>query len=515
MDKTREPTHMVGKGTKAGTSLQGAPMSDRDPEGKRLPIRIDSTSNGEFQPVPLDKRNRVANDLARTWVGEHARKVGLARRAFLVSLTGAATTLLAINKVNAAARKTGGSYLLPTEAGLDAEAALDALGGKEFIFDVQGHYVNPQGAWLKTLAPGAKPFSFFAPANDCIRETGAENLDYLNCLGSEEFLKEVFLDSDTDMMVLSFVPSRRDAEPLTIEEADQTRRIIDALEGGKRLMLHGRVNPNQPGDLEDMGRLAADFPIAAWKTYTQWGPDGVGYDMTDDMGEALIARAKALGVTNIAIHKGLSFGPQSYEQSLCTDIGEAARRHPDINFIIYHSGFDIGTVEGPFAPGQGKPAGIDVLCQSLIDAGIPPGANVYAELGSTWRFLMRDPDQAAHALGKLIRYCGEDNVLWGTDSIWYGSPQDQIQAFRAFQISPEFQDLHGYAPLTPAVKAKIFGLNATKPYGITLDEVLQRASGDAVTRQKAAYLERPDPSFQTYGPKTRREFVNLQTWQRG
>ena len=48
---------------------------------------------------------------------------------------------------------------------------------------------------------------------------------------------------------------------------------------------------------------------------------------------------------------------------------------------------------------------------------------------------MRDPDSAAHAMGKLFKHVGEDNVLWGTDSIWYGSPQDQIQAFRTFQIS--------------------------------------------------------------------------------
>ena len=73
---------------------------------------------------------------------------------------------------------------------------------------------------------------------------------------------------------------------------------------------------------------------------------------------------------------------------------------------------------------------------------------------------MRDPDGAAHALGKLIKYCGENNVLWGTDSIWYGSPQDQIQAFRTFQISPELRAQHGYAEMTPALRAKIFGLNA-------------------------------------------------------
>ena len=39
------------------------------------------------------------------------------------------------------------------------------------------------------------------------------------------------------------------------------------------------------------------------------------------------------------------------------------------------------------------------------------------------------------AIGKLLKHVGEDNVLWGTDSIWYGSPQDQIQAFRTFQIA--------------------------------------------------------------------------------
>jgi hypothetical protein len=62
---------------------------------------------------------------------------------------------------------------------------------------------------------------------------------------------------------------------------------------------------------------------------------------------------------------------------------------------------------------------------------------------------MRDPQQAAHALGKLFRYCGENNVLWGTDSIWYGSPQDQIQAFRTFQIAPELRAKHGYPEISP------------------------------------------------------------------
>ena len=51
-------------------------------------------------------------------------------------------------------------------------------------------------------------------------------------------------------MVLSFIPSRPEKELLTIREADEVRRIIDAMEGTHRLLIHGRVNPNQQGDLE-------------------------------------------------------------------------------------------------------------------------------------------------------------------------------------------------------------------------------------------------------------------------
>jgi hypothetical protein len=122
---------------------------------------------------------------------------------------------------------------------------------------------------------------------------------------------------------------------------------------------------------------------------------------------------------------------------------------------------------------------------------------------------MREPEQAAHALGKLIRYCGEDNVLWGTDSIWYGSPQDQIQAFRTFQIAPQLRERFGYAEITPSVRAKIFGLNAARVYGLSPAEVRKYTSEDVISKQKQAYLERPEPHFLTYGPKTRREFLAL------
>ena len=116
-------------------------------------------------------------------------------------------------------------------------------------------------------------------------------------------------------------------------------------------------------------------------------------------------------------------------------------------------------------------------------------------------------------MGKLFKYIGEDNVLWGTDSIWYGSPQDQIQAFRTFQIAPELREKHGYPTMTNALRAKVFGLNATKPYHLSPAEIRRETDRDSVARSRVAYAETPNPSFATYGPRTRREFLNLRHWQ--
>lgn len=486
-------------------------MSHRnDPEGQRLPIKLDATSNGEYAPMPLAPVHRLANARALEAATHHARRLGLKRRDFLVSACGVATTLLGMNAAYAAAGRVGGRYELPAEAAVDRELAQALLAKREFIFDVQGHFVNPSGAWTKTLPPGAKPLSGMGKAG-CTLASRPGDRSYLQCLSGEEFVKDVFLDSDTDLMVLSFVPSTYEAEPLKIEEAAATAGIVERLEGSHRLYLHARVNPNLKGDLERMAAIAKAHPIAAWKTYTQWGADGTGYFLDDDPGLAMIEQARKLGVRNIAVHKGIPFGPRSYEHSTCVDVGRVAKRYPDINFLIYHSGYVPGAAEGPYDP-QRKD-GIDALITSLQVNGIKPGGNVYAELGSTWRILMRDPDAAAHALGKLLKYCGPDNVLWGTDSIWYGSPQDQIEAFRTFQIAPELRARHGYPEITPALRAKVFGLNALRIYpvpGNVLDHHLPR---DTVAQARANYVERRDPSFLTYGPKTRREFLNLRAWE--
>jgi hypothetical protein len=115
---------------------------------------------------------------------------------------------------------------------------------------------------------------------------------------------------------------------------------------------------------------------------------------------------------------------------------------------------------------------------------------------------MGDLDQAAHVLGKLMLAVGEDNIVWGTDSIWYGSPQDQIAAFRAFEITPEYQERFGYPELTMERKVKILGLNAVRVFGITnpVDQTCGPAE-QGFRRAESGYANA------LLGPVTRRDIV--------
>ena len=173
-------------------------------------------------------------------------------------------------------------------------------------------------------------------------------------------------------------------------------------------------------------------------------------------------------------------------------MGPASSAFPDIDFVIYHSGYEFPTSEapeeGPYTE-ETADQGVNRLVKSLRDAGIGVGSNVYAELGTTWFCLIRRPEEAAHVLGKLLLAVGEDNVIWGTDSIWYGPSQVSIDAFRAFQIPLEMREEFGYPELTPALKAKVFGLNAARIYGIDADAARERTRSDDTAWVRAALAE--------------------------
>ncbi|HEX6399785.1 MAG TPA: amidohydrolase family protein, partial [Actinomycetota bacterium] len=325
------------------------------------------------------------------------------------------------------------------------------------------------------------------------------------CYSIEHFLELMFLRSDTNMLVLSSLPIFPEGSPLSAEIMDVTRRTVEGLCRDERILLHAQALPNvgtQAAALDAMEHVANRYPVAAWKTFTHFPDaftgDGNAWWLDDrdggDLGERFIRNAVNLGIPTICTHKGLSLGSAHASPD---DIGVVARRHPDVNFVAYHSGFEAGITEGPYTSAT-KHLGVNRLIASMEREGIGPNENVYAEIGSSWWYVMRYPDQAAHFLGKLLKHVGADNVVWGTDCLFYGSPQPMIQAMRTFQISEELRERHGYPKLTEELRAKILGLNGAALYGVEPNTATCEFS-----RRELEQLRRTLPGFNgALGPAT-------------
>jgi len=478
-----------------------------------LPFTPGQASNGEFVPRERSRSHLQAEALAHEMAERIAAKRGVDRRRFLMSAGGLAVTLAAINIVGcddddgATPEPTpGGTFDVPTDA--DPDAVCEKIEGDEFIFDVQTHHVDPEGPWVNESPATAGFFRQFLGGDPSCSEA-----DRLDCLSRYYYAHDIFLSSDTAIAVLSDTPSGNDSDdPLNFDEMKRTRDIINELSPADtgRVRLHSVVVPNVGNvqlALERMQARAEAMDVSAWKVYTPYAGTSGGWFLDDDVGLQVVEQARALGVKTICAHKGLPLFGFDRAYASPRDIGVVARLYPDMNFVVYHSGWYPGRREGPYDPNTVE--GVDVLVKSLLDNGIQPNTNVYAELGSTWRNIMSNPTQAAHVLGKLIKYCGEDNVLWGTDCIWTGSPQPQIAAFRAFQIEPGFAQQHGYAPLTREVKAKIFGFNAARLYGVTdLEAQRCKIERDEVERLRGAWRDVDGDSHEVRwvprGPTSRR-----------
>ena len=435
----------------------------RDETGE-LPILLDPASSDEYQPLPLSPMIREARRRAWQNAADNARRVGLSRRDFLRTSMGAATVLLAVGgcSKDEGGGRSGGTFTVPTDAGVDRDTADAALRGTDVpVIDAQAHFLefDPSSS---AAAPGF-------PQASC----GAA--DPRDCFGVDRFVDAVFARSETAAAVLSAVPAP-DAftGELSVEVMDQARRKVAQAVGGGRLLIHGLVAPTHKplaAALDDMATVAEKFKVEGWKAYTGSGP---GWRLDDDVGRAVLQKTVELGIPRIAIHKGIS-GNAPFASP--ADMGPAAKAFPTVQFAAYHSGWEPGVTEGPFTEATAD-QGTNRLVASLRRAGVAPNSTVYAELGSTWFNLMRSPNEAAHVLGKLLVAVGEDRVIWGTDSIWYGSPQGQIDAFRSFTISTEIQERFGYPALTDEIKAKILGRNVAHLYDLDLASIARRPRPD-------------------------------------
>jgi predicted TIM-barrel fold metal-dependent hydrolase len=511
--------------------------SHREPDrAPVLPFLPGEVGNGEFVPGPPTARDRwiVRETLARS--ERAAAAVGMERRRFLQSVGGMAAMLAVVNACasggdGSAAPSTapgtsagsssttssvtttgpGGTYEVPPATELEACAA--ELGSQgEFIVDIHTHHVMPDAPW-RQIAPEIE--AMLAP----LAPGTCTEADPLRCLDRQAYVRDIFLGSDTAVTMLSDVPNSGDGDaPVPFADKITTYDFVASLSepGRPRALVHSVIAPNfgpLQQSLDEMTRQVETAKVAAFKFYSAWGPGQQGYELDDPaIGIPVIEHARSLGVNVIAGHKGLPIVGFDFNHNGPRDLVALASRYPDMDFVVFHSAFERATIEAPYDPSQAR-TGINSMIKAMDDLGVAPNSNVWADLGTGWREVMGDPTAAAHMVGKLLARVGEDRVLWGTDAVWFGSPQPQIMAFRAFQITPEFQDRFGYPALTPEIKAKVLGLNAAAL--LNLDPTDRWCGIDAARFEaaKATYAgmhdagELVDP-WRPQGPLTRRQVLS-------
>jgi predicted TIM-barrel fold metal-dependent hydrolase len=433
--------------------------------GNRLPSLIAGLASEEYSP-PAPGRAEL---LARQAVAEAA------------PWPARTSTAMILRTFDRAAG--GGFFSIPGDAEHDPGAAQQAFerGTGSYVIDVQTHLVNP----ARWSGGGAEALAGFLTMVDPDR--WGDGIDPTR-LSAARWAAHVFGESETNIALLTSLPGRAHENVLTNPEIAGCRDLVDRYAGTGRVLTHAIVHPNLGrAEIEQLPEWSAGLAPAGWKVYTLWDPPerlepgetGHGWFLDDEeIGIPFLEMVQAVGPRIVCAHKGIG-GPvpgTSPAGSSPRDIGPVARHYPDLTFVVYHSGYEVDPEgeEGPYTEST-RDRGVNRLVASLEDSVVDPGTNVYAELGSTWYLALRRPREAAHILGKLLVAVGEDRILWGTDSIWYGSPQSLIDSLWTFEIPQDMQAEFGYPALTPSIKHKILWENAAELYGVTAD-VLQRAT---------------------------------------
>lgn len=485
---------MTKGGAKRSKSRWVRKSSVDEERGLRLPIPTQVVSNEEFIPIPQTRKQKQVESRLLELADANARQLGITRREFLASSAGTAAAFFAMNSV------FGKFFDVEASELIEPDASREKWPKGQFIFDVHTHHVA-----------GGKQFDWLIGYRQYAENWNPELRGHphkMEDLYLANYIKEVFLDSDTVMAVITGLPAPTDElNVLPPVDMIETRGRINGLVRSRRLLAHGLIRPSEgKRDLELMHYQKEVLKIDAWKGYTGqvFGPGDSSWWMDDErIAYPAYEYSRKAGIKNICVHKGLPLPGWDLERSSARDVPKAALDFPDLNFLIYHSAFQGLRAAEPASRDNFRTTAyvpwVSDLCAARRQN--PKMKNVYMDLGTTFGMMViTHPLLCAHVLGMIIQAFGEAHVLWGTDSIWWGSPQWQIEAFRRFQIPQELMDRFGYAPLTPKVKEKIFGSNGARVYGVNVKAKMNSIPADFVSKLKEKYRAAgAQPSNTQYG----------------
>ena len=455
------------------------------------PIPNCISSNEEFIPPPQSAKEREVENRLRVMADKNAKKLGLSRRGFLQTSCGMAAAMICFNEV------FGKTYEVDAAEVLDPAASTEKWPKTEFIFDNQTHHIDVETGWFEKTQAGREAADFLRRFRPNEKTTTAS----LEALNEAHYIKELYFDSDTMMSIISGVPSSAYSGPnadniLPPDKMVKTRNEVNGWAHSQRMLSHGLLRPNfGPAEFEEMHRQKEVLKIDSWKMYPGAEIAKGGWWLDDEKtAYPFWERSRKIGIKNHCVHKGLPLG--LFNETYCNprDVEKVAKDFPDLNFIIYHSAIKHGPNEPDFKdasnydPTTGDFAWHNILMD--IKRRNPKMTNVYPEIGSFFGVLaIADPVMCMHGMGKNIKYYGADHVIWGTDCLWWGSPQWVIDAFKRFQISDDLCERFGYKKISKEDKAKIFGLNAARLYALNVNEKRNALPGDALDKLKSAYLD--------------------------
>jgi hypothetical protein len=481
----------------------------------KSPVPTRMVSNGEFNPLPQTHRQRQFEERLKDLSEASARKLGMDRRQFLRTTCGMAAAFVALNDV------FGPIFDVSSAEAAQPEAAAQRANGLagQFILDDQVHFVRDDYKVEDIL--GLAKYAGAHWNSSLLKDSYGLSLDRYKF---DNFLKEIYLDSDTKVALLSGAPFDNPAAWfLSNDQIKLANQTVNSIAGSKRLLFHSLFTPAQPGWMEEVDRCIAEVKPNSWKGYTigdPLQPRTTKYPWRLD-DEKLVypfyEKAVKAGITTVCIHKGLL--PKDYETAIpggawkfanVDDLPKAAKDWPQINFVIYHSALRAFLEDPDSELAEFEKSGYIRWVSDL--AAIPEKSgvsNVYADIGTSFAIsAVSNPRFCAAMMGTLVKGLGHDHVFWGTDSVWYGSPQWQIEAFRRLEIPEDMQKKHGFAALGAAdgtVKSAIFGYNAARFYRLDLRAELPPMHEDGIAKLKAAYLEDGHaPSNTAYGFVARR-----------
>lgn len=473
-------------------------LSQLDPAEQVLfpsPIPVQSVSSDEFVPAPQTLKQKEFEARVKSIGDDMAKRLGLSRRRFFQSASGMAAAFVAMNDTYG---PVFGVSRAEAQTPDMANERAKRLSG-QFIMDMHTHFLRDdtriQSFLLQRQAVGKAGWN---PAIK-VEEQTMDDLKFAN------YLKEIYLDSDTKVACISGAPSEIPGDWfLTNEMKAKYRGIINSIAGSKRAFAHAIFTPGYPGWMDDIDRAIEVLKPDSMKGYTIGDNTNKHLSkhpwLMDD--EKLVYPAyekfAKAGLKNVCVHKGLfppsvaARFPNLLQHARIDDVAKAAKDWPQLNFVIYHGGYRYaGGGRAEDAWGQFERTGRIDWITDLAELPSKHGVkNIYADLGQLFaQTTVVEPRLAAVMLAQLIKGLGVQNVVWGTDAIWTGAPQWQIEALRRIEIPEDIQRKYGYAPLGPAdgpVKNAIFGENNARIYNYQPEQRAELVS-DKLAYHKALY----------------------------